>query len=100
MKIFFALILAILILFSRLAFKSSFVVSSSSSPENIRPFCISRAERVCSIYLKNFAYMGKVDIPVDTIQDNPDLKECDPVIMELIEHRFQWAEQRLNIDGR
>lgn len=44
---------------------------------------------------KNYIYMGKADIPVDKIQDNPDLKECDPDIMELIEHRFQWAEQGL-----
>lgn len=44
---------------------------------------------------KNFAYMGKADIPVDQIQNNPDLKECDPDIMELLEHRFQWAEQGL-----
>ena len=44
---------------------------------------------------KNFVYMGKADIPVDQIQDNPDLKECDPDIMELLEHRFQWAEQGL-----
>lgn len=44
---------------------------------------------------KNFVYMGKTDIPVDTIQNNPDLKECDPDIMELMAHRFQWAEQGL-----
>ena len=44
---------------------------------------------------KNFVYMGKADIPVDQIQDNPDLKECDPDISELIEHRFEWAEQGL-----
>lgn len=44
---------------------------------------------------KNFIYMGKADIPVDQIQDNPDLKECDPDILELIEHRFEWAEQGL-----
>ena len=44
---------------------------------------------------KNFVYMGKADIPVDTIQNNPDLKECDPDIMKLMENRFQWAEQGL-----
>lgn len=44
---------------------------------------------------KNFIYMGKAEIPVDTIQNNPDLKECDQDIMELMEHRFQWAEQGL-----
>ena len=43
----------------------------------------------------NFVYMGKADIPVDQIQDNPDLKECDSDISELIEHRFEWAEQGL-----
>lgn len=44
---------------------------------------------------KNFVYMGKADIPVDTIQDNPDLKECDPDIMELMEHRFQWQQDQV-----
>lgn len=44
---------------------------------------------------KNFVYMGKADIPVDQIQDNPDLKECDPDIMELFEHRFQWQQDQV-----
>lgn len=44
---------------------------------------------------KNFVYMGKADIPVDTIQHNPDLKECDPDIMELMEHRFQWQQDQV-----
>lgn len=44
---------------------------------------------------KNFVYMGKADIPVDMIQDNPDLKECDPDIMELLEHRFQWQQDQV-----
>lgn len=43
---------------------------------------------------KNFVYMGKADIPVDTIQHNPDLKECDPDIMELMAHRFQWQQDQ------
>lgn len=43
---------------------------------------------------KNFVYMGKADIPVDTIQNNPDLKECDPDIMELMAHRFQWQQDQ------
>ena len=44
---------------------------------------------------KNFVYMGKADIPVDTIQNNPDLKECDSDIMELMEHRFQWQQDQV-----
>lgn len=43
---------------------------------------------------KNFVYMGKADISVDTIQHNPDLKECDPDIMELMAHRFQWQQDQ------
>jgi len=43
---------------------------------------------------KNFVYMGKADIPVGTIQDNPELKECDPDIMELMAHRFQWQQDQ------
>ena len=44
---------------------------------------------------KNFVYMGKADIPVDTIQNNPDLKKCDSDIMELLEHRFQWQQDHV-----
>lgn len=44
---------------------------------------------------KNFVYMGKCDIPVDELQHDPNLKECDPEIMELIQHRFQWQQDQV-----
>lgn len=44
---------------------------------------------------KNFVYMGKKDIPIDHIQHDPNLKECDPEIMELIQHRFEWQQDQV-----
>lgn len=44
---------------------------------------------------KNFIYMGKAEIPVAQIEKNLDLKECDPDILELIEHRFQWQQDQV-----
>lgn len=44
---------------------------------------------------KNFAYMGKCEIPIDQLQHDPNLKECDPEVLELIQHRSDWAEQGL-----
>lgn len=44
---------------------------------------------------KNFILAGEREIPLDMIQKDPNLKECDPEIMELIKHRLEWAEQGL-----
>lgn len=44
---------------------------------------------------KNFVYMGKANIPINQIQDNKDLKECDSELMELIAHRFQWQQDQV-----
>lgn len=44
---------------------------------------------------KNFILAGEREIPLDMIQKDPNLKECDPEIVELIKHRLEWAEQRL-----
>ena len=42
---------------------------------------------------KNFVYAGMKEIPIDELQHDPNLKECDQEIMELISKRFDWAEQ-------
>lgn len=34
-------------------------------------------------------------IPINMIKSNPDLKECDPEVLELISKRFTWAEKGL-----
>ncbi len=44
---------------------------------------------------KNFVYMGKSEVPIDQIQHDPNLKECDMEVIELISKRFDWAEQGL-----
>ncbi len=44
---------------------------------------------------KNFVYMGNSEIPIDQIQHDPNLKECDMEIVELISKRFDWAEHGL-----
>lgn len=44
---------------------------------------------------KNFILTGEREIPLNMIQKDPNLKECDPEIMELIKHRLEWAEQGL-----
>ena len=44
---------------------------------------------------KNFVYIGEKEIPIDQIQHDPNLKECDPEILELMNKRFDWAEQGL-----
>lgn len=44
---------------------------------------------------KNFKIGGYKEIPVDQIQHDHNLKECDPDVLELIQHRFDWAEQGL-----
>jgi len=47
---------------------------------------------------KNFRIGGYKEIPIDQIQHDPNLKECDPEILELIQHRFDWADQGLIIN--
>jgi len=42
---------------------------------------------------KNFVYAGMKEIPVDKLQHNPNLKECDQEVVNLISKRFDWAEQ-------
>lgn len=44
---------------------------------------------------KNFRIGGYKEIPIDQIQHDPNLKECDQEITELIAKRFEWAEQGL-----
>lgn len=48
---------------------------------------------------ENFIYAGKEEVPIDQIQHDPNLKECDPEILELIQDRFEWAEQGLVRNG-
>lgn len=43
---------------------------------------------------KNFVYMGKCEIPVKQLQHDPNLKECDSEIMELIQHMFEWQQNQ------
>lgn len=44
---------------------------------------------------KNFIYAGRKEILIDQIQHDPNLKECDAEILELIQNRLEWAEQGL-----
>lgn len=44
---------------------------------------------------KNFRISGYKEIPIDQIQHDPNLKECDQEVLKLIQHRFDWAEQGL-----
>lgn len=44
---------------------------------------------------KNFKYVGCMEIPIDKFQHNPNLKECDMEVVELISKRFDWAEKGL-----
>lgn len=44
---------------------------------------------------KNFVDAGKVEIPIELLQHDDNLKECDMEIVELIAKRFDWAEQGL-----
>ena len=44
---------------------------------------------------KNFKIGGYKEIPIDQIQHDPNLKECDAEITELILKRFNWAEESL-----
>ena len=44
---------------------------------------------------KNFIYAGRKEIPIDQIQHDPNLKECDKEILELIAKRFDWVEHGL-----
>ena len=44
---------------------------------------------------KNFVYAGMKEIPIDKLQHDPNLKECDQEITDLISKRFNWAEHGL-----
>lgn len=44
---------------------------------------------------KNFVYAGTKEIPIDQIQHDPNLKECDTDIVDLISKRMDWAEKGL-----
>lgn len=44
---------------------------------------------------KNFKYAGKKEIPIEQIQHDPNLKECDPEVLGLMQHRYGWAEKGL-----
>lgn len=44
---------------------------------------------------KNFVDVGYQEIPIEQLQHDPNLKECDMEIVELIGKRFDWAEQGL-----
>lgn len=44
---------------------------------------------------KNFVNVGYQEIPVDQIQHDPNLKECDKEIVDLIIKRFEWADKGL-----
>lgn len=44
---------------------------------------------------KNFVDVGCQEIPIDQLQHDPNLKECDMEIVELIGKRLDWAEQGL-----
>lgn len=44
---------------------------------------------------KNFVYAGMKEIPIDKLQHDPNLKECDQEIVDLISKRYDWAEQGL-----
>lgn len=44
---------------------------------------------------RNFVEVGYKEIPIDQLQHDPNLKECDEEIVNLILKRFDWAEQGL-----
>lgn len=44
---------------------------------------------------KNFVYAGMREIPLDQIQHDSNLKECDTDIVDLISKRMDWAEKGL-----
>lgn len=44
---------------------------------------------------KNFVNIGYKEIPINQIQHDPNLKECDMEVVELISRRFDWAEKGL-----
>lgn len=44
---------------------------------------------------KNFIYTGTKELPIDQIQHDPNLKECDTDIVDLISKRMDWAEKGL-----
>lgn len=44
---------------------------------------------------RNFVNAGEHEISIDQIQHDPNLKECDSEIVELIGKQFDWAEQGL-----
>lgn len=44
---------------------------------------------------RNFANVGYQEIPIDKLEHDPNLKECDMEVLELISKRFDWAEQGL-----
>ena len=41
---------------------------------------------------RNFVDVGEFEIPIDQLQHDPNLKECDMEVVELINKRFDWAE--------
>ena len=43
----------------------------------------------------NFVYAGIKEISIDKLQHDPNLKECDQEIVELISKRYEWAERGL-----
>ncbi len=44
---------------------------------------------------KNFVYAGMKEIPIDRLQHDLNLKECDQEIVDLISKRYEWAERGL-----
>ena len=44
---------------------------------------------------RNFRIGGYEKVPIDKIQHDPNLKECDSELMELIMKRFDWADKGL-----
>lgn len=44
---------------------------------------------------KNFKMVGRKEIPIDQIHHDPNLKECDMEVVQLMVKRFDWAEQGL-----
>lgn len=44
---------------------------------------------------KNFVYAGMKEIPIDRLLHDPNLKECDPEIVDLISKSYESAEQGL-----
>lgn len=44
---------------------------------------------------KNFVYAGMKEVPIDKLQHDPNLKECDQEIVDLISKHYEWAERGL-----